>query len=159
MDLWCPFAVRYDGPPEKVGYGSTLIAPKRGEVKHSAEGYWDGAHSVLWDLDVQSSWHFTVGDYIEQHYPLDVCCWHAADTDPDGAVRGNYDLVGVEHIGVAGEPLTQAQIDNTVLLTRWLAQQCLLGTFTRYPDQAGWTLCEHNEVSNSPTACPSGRIP
>jgi len=160
MELWCPFAIPWPGPPGKVGAGGALASPKRGEVKHSAEGYWDGAHGVLSNPGIQSSWHFTVGEYIEQHYAIDANCWHANDTDPDGLVRSNFAMVGVEHIGVAGEPLTQGQIDNTILLTRWLAQQFGRSGFGRYPAQFKlWTLAEHNQVGNDPTACPSGRIP
>lgn len=161
MELWCPFAVRRDGPAQKLGAGGQVAAAKRGEVKHSAEGYWDGLHGVLDDLGTSSSWHFTVGDErIEQHYPLDANCWHANDTDPDGLVRSNFALVGVEHIGVAGEPLTPSQIDFTVQLTRWMAPQFGRTNFGRYPHQLGlWTMAEHNEVGNDPTACPSDRIP
>lgn len=162
-ELWCPFAVRYPGPANKVGAGGQVASPKRGEVKHSAEGYWDGAHNVLWDVGVQSSWHFTVGDdRIEQHYALDANCWHANDTDPDGLVRSNFALVGVEHLGVAGVDLslTPSQTARTEELTMWMAQQFGRTAYGRYPAQLGlWTLAEHNQVGNDPTACPSGRIP
>jgi hypothetical protein len=161
MDLWCPFAVRRDGPPQKLGAGGVIASPKRGEIKHSAEGYWDGIYQVLDDLGTSSSWQFTVGDdRLEQHYPLDANCWHANDTDPDGLVRGNFATVGVEHLGVAGEPLTYRQIARTEDLSVWMAAQFGRTTFGRYPAQFGvWTMAEHNQIGNDPTACPSGRIP
>jgi N-acetylmuramoyl-L-alanine amidase-like protein len=163
MELWCPFAIRRDGPPQKLGAGGALASPKRGEVKHSAEGYWDGIYQVLDDLRTSSSWHFTVGDdRLEQHYPLDANCWHANDTDADGLVRSNFALVGVEHLGVAGVDLTLTprQVTRTEDLTRWMALQFGRSAFGRYPAQLGvWTMAEHTQVGNDPTACPSGRIP
>src|SRR4029453_7271470 len=98
--------------------------------------------------------HFTVGEYIEQHYPIDAVTWHANDTDPDGMVKGNNALVGIEHIGIAGEPLTPGQIDNTVRLTQWLAEQFGRTAYGRYPRQFRcWTMAEHNQIGNDPTAC------
>jgi len=160
-ELFYPGAVQRPGPPSKQGYGSGQSSFKRGEVKHSAEGYWDGLYSVLDNLSIPSSWHFTVGyDRVEQHYSLEADCWHANDTDPDGLVRGNFALVGIEHLGVAGEPLTPYQVTETIALSRWMAAQQGLPAFGRYPAQFKlWTLAEHNQVGNDPTACPSGRIP
>src|SRR5262245_13228648 len=124
MELWYPGAWHYPGPASKAGYPGQATAPKRGEVKHSAGGYLDGAHSVLMNLDIQSSWQFTIAyDHVEQHYPLDACTWHGNDTDPDGDVKANIDLVGIEHLGVAGEPLTAYQTQATIDLSRWMAAQ------------------------------------
>lgn len=161
MTLWAPFAQRVHGPPVKVGYPESASGPKRGDVKHSAEGGWDGIHAVLADLSRQASWQFSVGyDCIEQHYPYIAHCWHAGDTDDDGGVAANIDLVGIEHLGVAGTPLTDYQVAATVQISEWCAEQEGITGFARYPEQAGvWTLAEHNEVSNVATACPSGRIP
>lgn len=162
MELWCPFAVRRDGPAWKVGYSPPLgmTAPKRGEIKHSAEGGWAGLYSVL-DGTRPASWHFTVGyDRIEQHYPLNVNTWHGNDTDDDDAIKANLDTVGVEHLGKAGEPLDAYQLDATVRLSAWMAQQFGFSRFDRFPVQDGvWTLAEHRQLGNTPTACPSDRIP
>lgn len=160
MSDWAPFAVRRDGPAWKVGYSYAGEAgPKRGDVKHSAEGYWPGLYSVL-DGPRRASWHFTVGfGRIEQHYPLSAHCWHAGDVDDDGGVAANIDLIGDEHLGVAGEPLTPYQVDGSALISRWAAEQNGLYRFARYPTQNDvWTLAEHNQVSDVPTACPSNRI-
>lgn len=158
--LWYPGAVRWPGNPNVTGYPPSiggLKAPKRGAVEHSAEGVNWG---VIHDLLLTKSWHATIGyDRIEQHHPIDINCWHGADTDADGGVRANIDLIGVEHLGVAGHPLTEYQIQATVDFNRWAAAQFGLATFSRYPKQDGWTMAEHNEVSNTYTACPSSRIP
>ncbi len=159
---WAPFAVRREAPAWKVGYpwaGSS--GPKRGEVKHSAEGFWHGLYSVL-DGPAHSSWHFTVGyARIEQHYPVDAHCWHGNDVDDDGGLAANIDLVGVEHLGVVGQPLTEYQVEATIKITRWCAEQHGMSRFARYPTQGPgiWTLAEHKEVGDTPTACPSDRIP
>lgn len=161
MAEWCPFATRRDGPPHKFGgYAAGTYSPKRGEVKHSAEGFWPGLYSQL-DGPTPVSWHFTVGfDRLEQHYPLTANCWHGGDSDNDQDVRANIDLIGVEHLGVAGDPLTNYQVDMTVKLTKWAAEQFGLSTYGRFPAQQGvWTMAEHNQVGNLPTSCPSGRIP
>lgn len=165
-ELWAPFAVRRDGPASKVGYPGRLHAPKRGEVKHSAVGSVAGAFQVLDNHSINSSWHFTVdkGGTVFQHYPLTVNCWHGNDTDSDGAVAANFDLIGIEHEGGPpgneSEPLTDEQVRATVMVSQWAAAQFGFERFGRYPEQAGvWTLAEHNQVGNSPTACPSNRIP
>lgn len=165
MPEWAPFATRRNGPAWKVGYSCAgETGPKRGDVKHSAEGGWGGIHSVL-SGSRQASWHFTVGyDRVEQHYPISAHCWHAGDTDNDGGVAANIDLVGIEHLGVAGEPLTPYQVKMTVEISRFCAKQSGRSRYERFdgwsPDERGlWLLVEHNEVSNQPTDCPSGRVP
>ncbi len=162
---WAPFAVRRAGPAWKVGYSFVGEAgPKRGDVKHSAEGYWAGLYSAL-DGSAFKSWHFTIGyDRTEQHYPFRAYCWHAGDVDNDGAVAANLDLVGIEHLGMAGEALSPYQVDMTVRITQWCAEQEGRGTYRRFdgwdPDESGlWLLAEHKQVSDVYTACPSNRIP
>ncbi len=172
MELWYPGAVRVPGPIEKTGYafpGET--GPKRGETKHSADGYWGGIYSVLFDLERRASWHFTIGyDRVEQHFAIDVHCWHAGDTDDDDGVAANFDLVGVEHLGRGRPqrlwtPLTAWQENETIKLSSWLGAQFGRTEFVRFPtldlatDVPGmWLETEHNEVSNSFTWCPSNRI-
>lgn len=161
MNDWAPFATRYPGPASKIGYSFVgESGPKRGDAKHSAEGWWPGIRSRLNGPDL-ASWHFTVGlGRTEQHYPISAHCWHAGDVDDDGAVAANVDLVGIEHLGIAGQPLTPYQVMMTVRISRWAAEQNGLSRFARYPVQQDvWTLVEHGEVSDAPTACPSNRIP
>lgn len=163
-ELWYPGAIRRDGPAWKVGYSfAGESGPKRGEVKHSAEGYWPGIYSRL-DGSDRASWHFTVGyDRVEQHYPLTAHCWHAGDVDDDGAVAANVDFIGIEHLGVAGQPLTPYQLDATSEISLWAMERAGFVRVSRYagayPDRPTWLLAEHREVSDVPTACPSWRIP
>jgi N-acetyl-anhydromuramyl-L-alanine amidase AmpD len=163
--LWMPEAVRFSGSDSKIGYDFGSHGPKRGDVKHSAEGdNWSVMHALLTG-PARKSWHFTIGyDRIEQHYPIDANCWHAGDADDDGAVNANRDLIGIEHLGVAGTPLTEWQIEATVRVTQFCADQWGFAKFGRYPvagaiAQHIWTLAEHTELSDTYTACPSGRIP
>lgn len=166
VDQWMPGVVRRPGPPEKVGYSFRgESGPKRGEVDHSAEGYWGGIHATLDDLDRRASWQFTVGyDRIEQHYPLEAHCWHAGDVDDNGAVAANIDLIGKEHLGltprgqIIGPPLTPYQLDASARITRWASAQYTLTRYGVYPQQDRvWTLAWHKWVSDVYTACPSNR--
>lgn len=143
-----PGAAQVPGPPANV-YPQTNSAA--GVVHHSAEGYWSATYHPI-DTMIQRgvSWHFSVyrDGHIEQHYPLTASCWHA------GNGFWNRALIGVEHEGRIGDPLTNAQLAGSVMLTRWIAAQ------------GGWqparlgnrTLFEHREV-NAATTCPNGRIP
>ena len=57
--LWMPGALKKPGPPEKVGYPAFgNKGPKRGDVKHSAEGSAAGLLTVL--HGGPTSWHFSV---------------------------------------------------------------------------------------------------
>ncbi len=180
-EQWCPFAVKRigaQGLDAKRGYkGVTgvpaahlVYAPKRGEIKHDSTGPLAQTLGVL-DNHPINSWQFTIDDSgIYQHYPIDANCWHGNDTDPDQDVRANIDLVGIEHTrakdNVIGVPrkLSVIQTELTTKLTRWLSEtreRPLVYRFPSFGPQAdnAWELCEHNEVGNDPTACPSGRIP
>jgi len=151
---WYPGAVVLLGPASKAGYPSVSVRDGRGAVLHSMEGGLAAAHGVL-SGPAQSSWHFSnpkVGP-LEQHYAISRITWHG------GSLGANRRYVGIEHEGVAGEPLTASQIENDVALLGWLAEN----------DVQPWsglirldTLWEHNEMTrygSKATACPSGRIP
>lgn len=159
MNEWYPFATRRPGPANKQGYTGLTASTKRGDTKHDAGGpAWAGIYERL-DSTTQISWHFTIGaDRIEQHYSILAPCWHSGDTDPRDGVRGNIDLVGIEHLRV-GDQLSPWQVEQTAALSRWLADQFGYHTFARYPDMDGqsWMMAEHRELSA--TSCPSGRIP
>lgn len=145
MNLYYPSpCIQMPGPPEKVYPEQNTC---EGVILHSAEGYRPGLESQL--RDAQVSWHFTVyqDGTVEQHYPVTASCWHA------GSAKQNRRLIGVEHEGVAGEPLTEAQADASVRLVGWLASNCGWAVLMR-----GVNLFEHREV-NPQTQCPSGRIP
>lgn len=164
MNEWCPFAIRRDGPQWKGGYyiGGVFVkaSPKSGEIKHSAEGGWAGLYSVL-DGAARSCWTFTVGyDRIEQHYPFSWNLWHGADADNDGGVNANVQLIGIEHLGSAGQPLTPYQIDATTRISRWaMSERGYVDTTRDMFNTRDWRMAEHNQVSDTFTDCPSGRIP
>ncbi len=163
-DLWMPGAIKKPGPPDKVGYealGFGVKGPKKGDVKHSAEGSADGLLTVLHGPR-RASWHFSVlYGAVWQHYPVNAHCWHAGDTDDDGGVRANIELVGIEHEGMAGFSLTDYQVEMTVEITKFCAEFFdRTEAYARYPIMPvdGWTLAEHNQISDSFTACPSNRV-
>jgi N-acetyl-anhydromuramyl-L-alanine amidase AmpD len=147
MKLWYPAASKYHGPMFKTDG----IRPwSDGVVLHSAEGYEAGMQSVLANHP-ENSWHFSIykDGLVEQHYRADQYCWHAKG--------GNAHLIGVEHEGVVGEPLTKLQRAASVALVRWLVAEKWIPGYDRSGQaQALW---EHNEVKGSSTACPSDRIP
>ena len=102
-----PGATQRPGPAWKVWPTANAIA---GVILHSMEGAEAGAWSVL-DGPLQASWHFSVmrDGRVFQHYPLDASPWHA------GSRAQNVRLVGIEHEGQAGEPLTDGGFHHTVL--------------------------------------------
>ena len=165
--LWMPGAIIVPGHPDKIGYqrlGFGSRGPKRGDVKHSAEGWATYLKFLIETRLAIKSWHFTVllDGTIWQHYPIDAHCWHAGDTDDDDDVRANIELVGIEHEGLVGQPLTAEQTQATVEITQFCAEYFeRSAAYARFPVQPsdGWTLVEHTEVSNAFTACPSDRIP
>ena len=141
-----PGAVQMPGPPASVW---PEVNACDGVICHSADGDWSPTYTPV-DTMIQRgiSWPFTVfkDGRVQQHYPLDASCWHA------GSAVQNRLLVGIEHEGKIGEPLTEAQTVASVALVRWIAQQAEWPRLARRV-----TLWEHNEVYQ--TTCPSGRIP
>ena len=165
-ELWMPEAIKKPGHPDKVGYdelGFGNKGPKRGTVVHSAEGWRTELLRLVKDINRRASWHFSVltDGTIWQHYPIDAHCWHSGDTDDDGGVRGNLELGGVEEEGLAGTPLTTEQNESTARIIIFNANYFNRDDiYTRYPimPTGGWTLAEHNQISNTYTACPSDRV-
>jgi hypothetical protein len=152
---WCPFATRHDGPAVKT----SGVRAGKGAVLHSAEGPLAASFRILAltsgarPADWQKSWHFTVAQdgRLFQHYPLDVVTWHAGP-------KANPLYVGVEHEGVAGQPVAGPQLEASARLLRWISDVEGWGRFVRYPaDGLAANLFEHNQFMA--TACPSGRIP
>lgn len=159
------YATWRSGPGWKRGYGGTSWLPmsyKEGEVKHSAEGGLAAAFGVLDSPHREASWHFTLPKQgpvrYYQHYELEDICWHCGvpgDERHDTSYVGNITLIGSEHEGVAGEPLTPWQVENTILLSRELRK--VLPNYGNQVLQLRRNLWEHGWLSN--TSCPSGRIP
>jgi len=150
----CDFAKWIPGPSGKQGgypsypYGTA----KLGVINHSAEGWRAGLAAVLTNPSA-GSWHFTVyrDGSIEQHYDSDAVCWHCG-VRPEWRKESNATLVGIEHEGVAGMALTEAQYQSSLKVNRWLFEIYKWGQ-----PQLKVNLWEHGWLSA--TSCPSGRIP
>ena len=166
LDLWYPKATRFPGPEWKYGYGEPRRHPKTGFLGHSVEG---PASSAIAVIQGPASVSFPLliwkDGAVWQFYPADYDCWHAGDVDDDGGVAANIDLVGVEHAGRAGEPLTEAQFQSSLSVYKWLAEVFNWGPPVLYDPSGGpeaWaraTMFEHGQVADRYTACPSDRIP
>ena len=158
-DTWLDWCVRRDGPPAKQGYASApwrALWEIQGEVKHSMEGPLSAALGELDNAQRRASWTFSVAKdgAVYQHYRLEAVTWHG------GAIYANRCYVGIEHEGVAGQPLTDAQVAATIRLSRDLRRLC--GGISALPPERRVNLWEHREMTRygaEPTACPSGRIP
>ena len=151
---WYPKAIQRLGPSVKVQSGRN---PARGVVCHSMVGPRSAAYTVLDNVTGDRKtvgWHFSVmkDGTVEQHYPLDARVHHA------GNLFANNNYIGIEHEGGLSpvtEPLTAKQREASIALVRWIAAQS-----GWIPSRTGQkTLWEHNEVSDTGTQCPSGRIP
>lgn len=154
-DGWFDWAIKDPGPPERQNGGRN---GGKGMIPHSAEGYWPVLRQVLWG-NRGSSWaasNLRDGRFI-QHYPIFAQTWTS------GAGYPNNNFFAFENEGIAGQPLTQAQIDNIIRAGHEL--MAYYGWEPRRPISAGDTgasLYEHRECVRfgaEPTACPSGRIP
>ena len=142
-----PLATWRPGPTSKQGYPGAMSRTGKGVVLHSMEGSLAAALGELDNLERRASWHFSnpKSGPLLAHYELEAVTWHAG-------YEANRLYVGVEHEGVAGQPLTESQIANDVGLLQWLWEKEHWLRFERR-----LTLWEHNEFMA--TACPSGRIP
>lgn len=146
---WYGPAVRHLGPVSKVWPEPNQHV---GVVLHSMEGYIAAALAEIDDVNVPLSWHFSIDKQgiVYQHYDLSASCWHA------GSHAQNNLLIGVEHEGITGEPLTEAQAQASVELVKWIASEC---GWALARDGANKTLWEHREIPAANTTCPNGRIP
>jgi hypothetical protein len=139
-------------PCPKHGYGNDDTHLHEGICAHSMEGSLAAAFGELDNPNREASWTFSVaknGD-VYQHVDTDNIAW------TNGSRNANKKFWGIEHEGIAGEPLTPAQEFATTALMEWL-----LSTYGLMPKR-GVTLWEHNEMTAfgaTPTACPSNRIP
>lgn len=152
---WFDWAERDPGPPWKLNGGRN---GNKGMIPHSAEGYWPRLRDILWGVR-RASWtasNLRDGRFI-QHYPVFAQVWTS------GAGYPNNNFPTTENEGVAGEPLTQAQIDNLIRMGNDLSDK--FGWRPKRPFGAAdfsASLYEHNEAVRfgaDATACPSGRIP
>ena len=163
-ETWIPGATRILGPGWKQGYWgipSRSLAQIEAEIKHSVEGTWQGALNVL-NGGVTVSWTFLVprapigAVRYAQHYPLESITYHAGvrgDMETVTDLIGNLTMVGIEHAGRAGQPLTQHQLDVTVEISQFLRDHTGAGN---KPPALRVNLYEHKWVRA--TACPSDRV-
>ncbi len=148
--LWYPGVERINGPSNKQWPPQI----KKGMMSHSMEGSLASSLSVLLG-PLKRSWTFSnaKSGRLIQHYGIDTSCYHA------GSYQGNIQHISMEHEGVAGQPLTQKQIQNNINVTKWIQKveewPDVYKQSTR-PARYG-ALAEHNLYKA--TACPSGRIP
>lgn len=159
------WAIQDPGPVNAVnGYNNRGL----GMIPHSAEGHWDtlqALHDFHWsratnpDPRKRASWAATNlkdGRFV-QHYPVTAQTWTSGSGYP------NNNFFAFENEGVAGEPLTQAQVDNILRAGRELMDH--FGWKPKRPvDDTDKTasLYEHRECvrfGSASTACPSDRIP
>ena len=154
VEVWAPFATRFDGPSDKHGYpGQPEPLPKVGLLMHSMEGSMSSALRELANAARRASWTFSnpkTGPLLE-HYALGSHTW------ANGSKEANVKFDSCENEGKAGEPLTSSQVDNAVELVVWEYQQNEWTGLERHVQ-----LWEHNEMTRfgaAPTACPSNRIP
>lgn len=159
---WLPGAERQQGPAWKQGYfniPNRRMVDIEGEVNHSAEGPWAALLAEIQNPTRQASWTFSIKEdgYIVQHYPFESITWHCGrkgDLDPDTEITGNVALVGKEHAGRKGTPITGAQEDASVYITKFVRQHSFAGNF---PPELAVNLWEHNWI-NPNTSCPSDRV-
>ncbi len=150
---WFPQATRRDGPSNKFGYPTSnptdKYGHKKGTIYHSSEGtlatWWNILDNQVPPRKSATFFNPKVSK-LYQHYPVDAHTW------ANGTKAANKGYVSCENEGVAGEPLTDSQVDNLVGLTAWLKERFGWAELSR-----STTMREHNEFT--PTACPSGRIP
>lgn len=146
------WAIWRPGPDEKSGYPGRRSSIAEGVVYHSAEGSEASLLAVL-DGPRMASWtasNLKDGRFL-QHYPVERIVW------TNGSKNANIKFRGVESEGVAGEPLTQPQIDNLIRCA-----EDMMDYFGWQGFRRGVEAFEHNEMTQfgaTPTACPSGRIP
>lgn len=136
----------------KHGYGNDDTHLHEGIVAHSMEGSLAAAFGELDNPNRAASWTFSVAKdgKVYQHVDTDNIAW------TNGSRNANKKFWGIEHEGVAGEPLTDAQRTATTALMGWL-----LSSYGLTPIRLV-TLWEHREMmayGAAATACPSGRIP
>jgi LysM repeat protein len=157
-DGWVDWAIRRPGPAWKTNGGRNGLL---GFAAHSAEGFEAGMYGELDKEGRRASWHFSNmkdGRFV-QHYSLFEQTWTS------GAGFPNNNLAGMESEGVAGQPLTEAQLANVVRFLQDLAAFTHRQTPRRNPESWGdgdLLLVEHCEAARwgaDATACPSNRYP
>jgi N-acetyl-anhydromuramyl-L-alanine amidase AmpD len=161
---WCPFVnVDHKSPNFWSGYHT-----RKSVVLHIAQGPYEGSRGWLTNPDSGVSSHFIISEAGEISQMVSVLDsswanglwwdsaykrWRAPRLDqahapfvtplwPDiiAGVNPNRYTISIEHAGWSGKPVPSAQIDASVRLLRWLAEQ-FHWTYT-----PGHTLIRHADV-------------
>lgn len=146
------WAIWRPGPDEKSGYPGQRSSIAEGVVYHSAEGNEASLMAVL-DGPRMASWtasNLKDGRFL-QHYAVERIVW------TNGSKDANIKFRGIESEGVAGEPLTQPQIDNLIRCAEDMAAYFGWQGFRRNIE--AWEHSQMTQFGATATACPSGRIP
>jgi hypothetical protein len=150
---WFAKAAREPGHPQAHGYdGIREPREKRGLVYHSAEGPLSVMRRIILRPGVPS-WHFSnpKRGRLIQHYERGTLCWANGELDP------NVRFDACESEGVAGELLTDSQVQNLIDLAIWYVIEEAWAAFKRR--QQAWEHKEMTRFGAPPTECPSDRIP
>jgi hypothetical protein len=147
-----PGAVREPGHPLAHGYeGVAEPKAKRGLVYHSAEGGLFSMRRII-QAPGEPSWTFSnpkKGRLI-QHYERGTNIW------ANGSLAANVSFDACESEGMAGEPLTESQVQNLIDLAKWYKKEEGWQDFKRQVQ--AWEHKEMTRFGAPYTECPSGRI-
>ena len=153
--IWHPEAWVVLGPDWKSGYVGIRERDWRGAVLHSMEGPLTVALGILLGI-LPRSWTFSVpkfGESFYQHYPVYKVCW------ANGGPGANRRFFSIEHEGVAGEPLTEHQIECDVSILTWAFDNDVLPWPGFILEETIWLHSQMTRFGSAPTACPSNRVP
>ena len=166
-DLWCPFAIRLDGPAGKCGYqddaGNRILEThdKVGIDYHTMEyestPEWNDATTLYNALhsDRQASWIFSIctmfgAAWLYQHYPLNAVTWAQG-------YLGNLWLIGIETESKHKHKFTEPEYALLVKVSKWIKQNLGWGEWRGIGNRQtkltygvnGW-LFEHNATPLAP---------
>ena len=131
-ELWCPFAIRLDGPASKVGYqdeaGNRILEThdKVGIDYHTMEyestPEWNDAKTLYNALHSgrEASWILSIcsmfgAAWLYQHYPLNAVTWAQG-------YLGNLWLIGIETESKDKHKFTPAEYALLVKVSKWIGQ-------------------------------------
>jgi len=166
-ELWCPFAIRLEGPASKTGYqddaGNRILETheKVGIDYHTMEyespGWYDDAKTLYNALfsGREASWTFSICSFftsavLYQHYPINTTTWAQG-------YLGNLWLIGIETESASHHKFTDAEYALLVKVSKWVKQELGWGEWKGVGSRQtklthgvnGW-LFEHNNTPLAP---------